>query len=77
MKPSASFAYEATTIYSNNKVTNYPVIHVSKPGRYRDFYDRKKFVQVDSDVLVYEHIESRALAFYYKGGKFVRLLISD
>jgi len=77
IRSNASSAYEAMTIYSNNKVTNYPVIHTSKSGKYHDFHDRKKFVQIDSDVLIYEHIESRALAFYYKGGKFVRLVISD
>jgi hypothetical protein len=73
----SSDASSATTVYSNDKVTNYPVIYVRKPGRYHDFYDRKKSVQVDSDVLIYEHIESRSLAFYYKGGKFARVLVSD
>jgi hypothetical protein len=77
VRSNTSSAYEATAIYSNNQVTNYPVIHTSKPGKYHDFHDRKKFVQIDSDVLIYEHIESRALAFYYKGGKFIRLVISD
>ncbi len=77
VRSSTSSAYEATTIYSNNQVTNYPVIHTSKPGKYHNFHDRTKFVQIESDVLIYEHIESRALAFYYKGGKFLRLVISD
>ena len=73
----AASRYEATTVYSNDKVTNYPVIHTSKPGKYHDFYNPQKLIQIDSDVLVYEHLESRTLAFYYKGGKFVRLGISD
>lgn len=73
-----SSTFETATVYSSNeKITNYPVIYSGKPGKYHDFYDRKKFVQIDSDVLVYKYLESRSLTFYYKGSKFARLLTSD
>ncbi len=60
-----------------NKVTNYPVIHRQSPGEYRHFYDKKVVVKTSFDVIIFEHLESRAVVLYFTDEGFRQLLISD
>jgi hypothetical protein len=69
--------YTITLFYSENNLPNFPVIHKGPPGLYYDFYNRKHSIEAKADVIIYEHIESKAIAFYYKNGKYQHLLISD
>ena len=69
--------YKIVLIYEEGKVTNFPAIHKGLPGTYADFYVKEKTVKVKTDVIIYEHIEASAIAFYYQHGKFEQLLVSD
>ena len=69
--------YDSQVLYVENNVSNFPAIHKEPPGQYTDFYEEKKTIEAKTDVIIYEHIESSALVFYYKNGKFRRLLVSD
>jgi len=69
--------YKISLIYEENDVTNFPAIHRGLPGTHRDFYVKEKKVKVKTDVIIYEHIEASAIAFYYKHGKYEQLIISD
>ncbi len=69
--------FKVSLLYDDPNVSNYPVIFRADPGRYYYFYDSKKSILTKRDVVIYEHIEASAIAFYYNNGKYERLLTSD
>jgi hypothetical protein len=64
-------------LYEDKNITNYPVIYKADSGQYFYFYDSKKSIVAKHDVVIYEHIEASANAFYYESDKYQQLLISD
>jgi hypothetical protein len=73
----SSGKYTLVLLYGDKNVANYPVIYKVAPGQYYYFYDSKKSIMTKHDVVIYEHIEASAIAFYYKNGNYEQLLTSD
>lgn len=69
--------YTPKILYEEEGVSNFPAIHKEPPGVYSDFYDRNSTIAAKTDVIIYEHIEASAIAFYYENGEFKQILISD
>lgn len=78
LKNNPSEKYTIRTIYeADNAGDAYPVIYTGDSGTYSDLYDENTKVEVNHDAIICEFIEKGAFAFYYKKGKYKKLLISD
>jgi len=71
-------AYSFSTI-TQDVTTLIPVVYRSPPGQYEYFKtnsDVKTVIQISTDVIVVEVMESSSTAYFFKKGKFVALTLS-
>jgi len=68
--------FAVTLLSQPMKVPYFSVVNVFPPGKYKDFYTRKP-TQIRADSAAVEAIEASITLFYFDGGGWKSLLISD
>ncbi len=63
-------------LLSGTVITRRQVIYTASPGKYVEFYGGKS-VRLYLDGLAFETMEASVTLFYFRGGSFRRLLVSD
>lgn len=69
--------WKASLLIEENSVALAPVIFRGDPGPYHDFYNRRQVTETLVHSVIYEHLESSALAFVYVDDEVRRVLVSD
>jgi hypothetical protein len=69
-------SYTTTVLSKPVKVPYFSVVNVFPPGRYKDFYTGRA-TQIRADSAAVEAIEASVTLFYFEGGRWKSLLISD
>lgn len=69
-------SYTTTVLTKPMKVPYFSVVNVFPPGKYKDFYTGRA-TQIRGDSAAVEAIEASITLFYFDGGRWKSLLISD
>lgn len=78
----ASGRYKLKVIFEekrqdSERYTLYPVVHSLPIDEYQDFYDSSKKVRIHLEGIALERLEAWMIMFYWKSGRFEKLLLSD
>lgn len=69
-------SYTTTVLAKPIKVPYFSVVNVFPPGKYKDFYTGRA-TQIRADSAAVEANEASITLFYFEGGRWKSLLISD